>query len=221
MIARPAEEVLLQVLPDGFVRICRFGFLASCGRPAKLARRRALLAAPPSAPATPEPAAALLRRVTSADIGRWCPVCRAGRLRAVAVIRPGHLPAQHWTPHGAPCWTPPPVVVPPRRARRDGGRASRRARSPLRPVRSPLSFGPRRCPSGWRWQGPSLGPKVQIQSPMPVGQRFSSNRFTRRTHVQGRGPVRRGARRSRAYSSGCLLQMHSSIPWRKLSETRR
>ena len=83
---------LLHVLPAGFVRIRHFGFLANRGRTAKLARCRALLTAgPPTAPATPEPVAALMLRLTGVDIGQW-PVCRAGRLRAVAVFRPGHLP---------------------------------------------------------------------------------------------------------------------------------
>ncbi len=92
----PAEEFLrrflLHVLPGGFVRIRHFGFLANRGRTAKLARCRALLAVPPPAPAAPEPVAALLRRLTGVDIEQ-CPVCRAGRLRIVAVFRPGHLPA--------------------------------------------------------------------------------------------------------------------------------
>ena len=77
----PAEELLLRVLvhdlPGGSVRICHFGFLANCGRTAKLGQ---------------------------------CSRC------------------------------PPPFV----------GR---------------VSLSPRRCPSGRRWQGSSLGPKVQIQSP--------------------------------------------------------
>ena len=93
----PAEEFLrrflLHVLPGGFVRIRHFGFLATRGRTAKLARCRALLTAgPPTAPAAPEPVAALMLRLTGVDIGQ-CPVCRAGRLRAIAVFRPGHLPA--------------------------------------------------------------------------------------------------------------------------------
>ena len=93
----PAEEFLrrflLHVLPGGFVRIRHFGFLANRGRTAKLARCRALLAVgPPPAPAGPEPVATLMCRVTGVDIGQ-CPVCHAGRLRVVAVFRPGQLPA--------------------------------------------------------------------------------------------------------------------------------
>ncbi len=92
----PAEEFLsrflLRVLPGGFVRIRHFGLLAHRGRTAKLARCRALLAAvPPPAPAVPESVAALMRRLTGVDIEE-CPTCHAGRLRVVAVFRPGHLP---------------------------------------------------------------------------------------------------------------------------------
>jgi hypothetical protein len=86
------RRFLLHVLPGGFVRIRHFGFLANRGRTAKLARCRALLAAPPPVTAGPEPVAALVHRLTGVDITR-CPVCRAGRLRLVAVFRPGHLPA--------------------------------------------------------------------------------------------------------------------------------
>ncbi len=93
----PAEEFLsrflLHVLPGGFVRIRHFGLLANRGRAAKLARCRELLAAaPPEAPAAPEPVATLMRRLTGVDIEE-CPVCHAGRLRVMAVFRPGQLPA--------------------------------------------------------------------------------------------------------------------------------
>lgn len=96
-MALPAEEFLrrflLHVLPAGFVRIRHFGLLANRGHAAKLARCRALLAArPPETPAAPEPVAALMRRLTGVDITR-CPVCHAGRLRIVAVLRPGQIPA--------------------------------------------------------------------------------------------------------------------------------
>ncbi len=50
------SRFLLHVLPGGFVRLRHFGLLAHRARPAKLARCRALLAAaPPEAPAAPEP----------------------------------------------------------------------------------------------------------------------------------------------------------------------
>ena len=90
------SRFLLHVLPGGFVRIRHCGLLANRGRAAKLARCRALLAAvPPEAPAAPEPVAALLLRVTGVDITR-CPVCRAGRLHVVGLLRPGALPVPVW-----------------------------------------------------------------------------------------------------------------------------
>jgi hypothetical protein len=87
------RRFLLHVLPSGFVRIRHFGFLANRGRTAKLARCRALLAAVSSEPpAAAEPVAALMLRLTGVDITR-CPGCGVGRLRLVALFRPGHLPA--------------------------------------------------------------------------------------------------------------------------------
>jgi hypothetical protein len=96
----PATEFLsrflLHVLPDGFVRIRHFGLLANRGRTAKLARCRELLAAvPPESPPAPETVAALLLRLTGVDITR-CPVCRAGRLHVVGLLRPGVLPVHVW-----------------------------------------------------------------------------------------------------------------------------
>jgi hypothetical protein len=99
-MALSAEEFLrrflLHVLPAGFVRIRPFGLLANRGRAAKLARCRALLAAlPPTAPAGAEPVATIMFRLTGVDIGE-CPVCRAGRLRIVGLLRPGALPVPVW-----------------------------------------------------------------------------------------------------------------------------
>jgi len=99
-MALPAAEFLvrflLHVLPDGLVRIRHFGLLANRGRTTKLARCRALLAAPsPPVAAAPETVAALMLRVTGVDIMR-CPVCRQGRLRRVGVLPPGALPVPVW-----------------------------------------------------------------------------------------------------------------------------
>jgi hypothetical protein len=90
---RARDRFLLHVLPAGFVRIRHFGSLANRTATAKLARCRALLAVPPSAcPPVPETVATLVHRLTGVDITR-CPMCHTGRLRLVAVFRPGHLPA--------------------------------------------------------------------------------------------------------------------------------
>lgn len=94
-IALPAAEFLrrflLHILPAGFVRIRHFGLLANRTRTANLARCRALLGQSPPPPGPPESVAALLRRLTGVDLTR-CPVCQQGRLRVVAVFRPGELP---------------------------------------------------------------------------------------------------------------------------------
>jgi len=92
----PADEFLrrflLHILPDRFVRIRHFGFLANRGRTAKLARCRQLLAVPPAPPpGPPEAVAVLVQRVTGVDLTR-CPVCGVGRLRVVAIFRAGHFP---------------------------------------------------------------------------------------------------------------------------------
>jgi hypothetical protein len=42
-----------------------------------------------------EPLAALMLRLTGLDITR-CPVCRGGRMRVVALPRPGALPVPVW-----------------------------------------------------------------------------------------------------------------------------
>jgi hypothetical protein len=96
-MALPAAEFLsrflLHVLPGGFVRIRHFGLLANRGRATKLARCRTLLAAgPPTVPAAPDSVPALMRRLTGVDIEE-CPVCHTGRLRLMAVFRPGQIPA--------------------------------------------------------------------------------------------------------------------------------
>jgi hypothetical protein len=82
------RRFLLHVVPDGFVRIRNFGFLANRTRRAKLARCRALLA-PPPAPATSaiESVAALMRRLTGIDIER-CPVCQQGQLHRTEILAP-------------------------------------------------------------------------------------------------------------------------------------
>ena len=82
------RRFLLHVVPDGFVRIRHFGFLANRTRCAKLARCRALLgSAPSSAEASIESVAALMLRLTGLDVAR-CPVCPQGRLRVTEILAP-------------------------------------------------------------------------------------------------------------------------------------
>lgn len=92
VMALPAEEFirrfLLHAVPDRFVRIRHFGFLANRTRQTKLARCREVLRQPltAAAPPTAESASALLLRLTGIDIER-CPVCGQGRLCRVERLR--------------------------------------------------------------------------------------------------------------------------------------
>jgi hypothetical protein len=82
------RRFLLHVVPDGFVRIRHFGFLANRTRHAKLARCRALLGVSPSpAEAPSESVATIMLRLTGLDIER-CPVCAQGRLRVTEILAP-------------------------------------------------------------------------------------------------------------------------------------
>ncbi len=82
------RRFLLHVVPDGFVRIRHFGFLANRTRRAKLARCRALLGSShSSAEASIESVAALMLRLTGLDVAR-CPVCPQGRLRVTEILAP-------------------------------------------------------------------------------------------------------------------------------------
>ena len=92
LMALPAEEFirrfLLHIVPERFVRIRHFGFLANRARPAKLERCRQLLCLPVPSPAPPaESVPALLLRLTGIDIER-CRACGQGRLACVETLRP-------------------------------------------------------------------------------------------------------------------------------------
>jgi Putative transposase len=88
------RRFLLHVVPDGFVRIRHFGFLANRARRAKLARCRALLAHPPSPAASAiESVAARMRRLTGIDIER-CPVCQQGQLHVTEILPPMSPPTR-------------------------------------------------------------------------------------------------------------------------------
>src|SRR5947209_1662568 len=88
------RRFLLHVVPDGFVRIRHFGFLANRTRCTKLARCRALLgSAPSSAEASIESVAALMRRLTGIDIER-CPRCQQGQLHVTEILAPASPPTR-------------------------------------------------------------------------------------------------------------------------------
>jgi hypothetical protein len=80
------RRFLLHILPNGFMRIRHYGFLANRSRKQKLDRCRELLGLHP-APAARKSARQLMLEVTGLDLTR-CPACRLGTL----VIR-GQLPA--------------------------------------------------------------------------------------------------------------------------------
>jgi predicted Zn-ribbon and HTH transcriptional regulator len=82
------RRFLLHVLPDGFMRIRHFGFLANRSKKQALAQCRKLLDLDPALPKSPVLSAKdLLLRITGVDLSR-CPCCHEGTLIAV-----GDLPA--------------------------------------------------------------------------------------------------------------------------------
>jgi len=88
------RRFLLHVLPPGFQRIRHCGWLGNRYRTVKLARCRALLAAP--APLTPQDAPAQdykdrYQRLTGVSL-RDCPTCGRGHMVLVESFLPGALP---------------------------------------------------------------------------------------------------------------------------------
>jgi hypothetical protein len=82
------RRFLLHVLPDGFMRIRHFGFLANRSKKHLLPQCRKLLDLDPALPRCPtESAKDLLLRITGVDLSR-CPCCHNGTMIAV-----GDLPA--------------------------------------------------------------------------------------------------------------------------------
>jgi len=87
------RRFLLHVLPDGFMRIRHFGFLANRSKKQALARCRQLLDLDPALPKSPIlPAKDLLLKLTGVDLSR-CPCCHEGAMIAV-----GDLPALSISP---------------------------------------------------------------------------------------------------------------------------
>jgi len=126
---------------------------------------------------TTKPVATFMFRLTGVDIGP-CPVCHAGRLRIVAVFRPGQIPVPRRARGRPPPWTPresarrvplaPRVSAPLCAAgrRRVAPRVSAGPPEARTPSPGPQSIPPPRwCPGTWWSQAPSLGPRIQIQSP--------------------------------------------------------
>ena len=95
------RRFLLHVLPEGFMRIRHFGFLANRSRKQKLDRCRALLGlAQQPSPTAKKSARQLMLEVTGFDLAR-CPACHVGTLIILA-----QLPAIDV----APCFLRPPPL---------------------------------------------------------------------------------------------------------------
>jgi len=77
------RRFLLHVLPDGFMRIRHFGFLANRSKKQSLAQCRKLLDLDPALPQSPILSAKdLLVKITGLDLSR-CPCCHAGTMMIV------------------------------------------------------------------------------------------------------------------------------------------
>jgi len=77
------RRLLLHVLPDGFMRIRHFGFLANRSKKLALAQCRKLLKLDPALPQIPKQSAIdLLRELTGIDLSR-CPCCHQGTMIVV------------------------------------------------------------------------------------------------------------------------------------------
>jgi len=80
------RRFLLHVLPDGFMRIRHFGFLANRSKKQALAQCRKLLKLDPALPEIPKQSAIdLLRELTGIDLSR-CPSCHQGTLIVVGEL---------------------------------------------------------------------------------------------------------------------------------------
>jgi hypothetical protein len=87
------RRFLLHVLPDGFMRIRHFGFLANRAKKLALPQCRKLLGLNPALPEIPQRSAQeLLRELTGIDLSR-CPSCKLGTMIVVGELpRISHSP---------------------------------------------------------------------------------------------------------------------------------
>ena len=79
------RRFLLHTLPQGFVRIRHYGFLANRNRKANLARIRRLFKLPPKLPQTDTSLKQMMLKLTGIDITQ-CPLCNKGKMLLVAEI---------------------------------------------------------------------------------------------------------------------------------------
>src|SRR4030095_11529992 len=88
------RRFLLHVLPDGFMRIRHFGFLANRAQKHAFAQCRKLLKLDAAFPDIPKKSAhELLLELTGTDLNR-CPSCHQGTLIVVAELPPISSPSQ-------------------------------------------------------------------------------------------------------------------------------
>jgi hypothetical protein len=82
------RRFLLHVLPDGFMRIRHFGFLANRTKTNSLLQYRKLLGLSPALPEIPKRSAqVLLRELTGFDLSR-CPSCKLGTMIIIGELPP-------------------------------------------------------------------------------------------------------------------------------------
>ena len=82
------RRFLLHVLPDGFMRVRHFGFLANRSKKQALPQCRKLLGLNPALPEIPKRSAHdLLLELTGIDLSR-CPSCKHGTMIVVAELPP-------------------------------------------------------------------------------------------------------------------------------------
>ena len=80
------RRFLLHALPQGFVRVRHFGFLANRNKSANLAKLRRLLDLPPQKDkAVKQSMEEMIRELTGVDI-TICPCCKKGKMQLVADI---------------------------------------------------------------------------------------------------------------------------------------
>ena len=80
------RRFLLHALPQGFVRVRHFGFLANRNKSANLAKLRSLLDLPPQKDkAVEQSMEEMMRELTGIDI-TTCPCCKKGKMQLVAEI---------------------------------------------------------------------------------------------------------------------------------------
>ena len=80
------RRLMLHVPPHGFHRRHHFGFLANCGRQAKLAQCRALLGHTPQPLAQKEAVVLKPPEGAAGEPGSVCPVCQHGRMQLVQTL---------------------------------------------------------------------------------------------------------------------------------------